>query len=127
MCRSTEVPWHSFSSQIEAAQISHGSWGPVFSSTERPVEGFTRIVFHTQSGIIADAKVCHGVSSSLFGGHAEPFGSPEAMVDLAQCYWDGLGVEKDLKQAESWFQKAAELGYTFAIERAMRNQDTAVS
>ena len=30
-----------------------------------------------------------------------------AQFNLALCYWDGEGVEKDFKQAIKWFKKAA--------------------
>jgi TPR repeat protein len=34
--------------------------------------------------------------------------------NLALCYWDGEGVEKDFKQAIKWFKKAANQGDTEA-------------
>ena len=37
-------------------------------------------------------------------------GNEKAQFNLARCYAIGEGVEKDLKEAEYWFRKAAERG-----------------
>ena len=30
---------------------------------------------------------------------------------IAECYWNGVGVEKDRKQAKIWFAKSKEYGF----------------
>ncbi len=37
-------------------------------------------------------------------------GYSEAQFNLAQCYTNGIGVEKDEKEAAKWYKKAAEQG-----------------
>ncbi len=37
-------------------------------------------------------------------------GDPQAQYAVAYLYYNGLGVDKDFKLAESWFQKAADQG-----------------
>jgi len=41
-------------------------------------------------------------------------GNVDAQYDLAYCYWDGDGVEKDLHKAVYWFTKSAEQGFADA-------------
>ena len=41
-------------------------------------------------------------------------GSLEAMYDLADCYWDGEGVEKNMPLAIKWMKKGADAGYVKA-------------
>lgn len=45
---------------------------------------------------------------------------PDCQYDLARCYEQGLGVEKDLAQAEYWYKKAEESGHPKARERLER-------
>ena len=33
-------------------------------------------------------------------------GDPTAQSNLGVCYRDGVGIEKDQKKAEEWFEKA---------------------
>lgn len=37
-------------------------------------------------------------------------GNPEAQFNLGKCFYNGDGVEKDLKEAVKWYRKAAEQG-----------------
>jgi TPR repeat protein len=39
---------------------------------------------------------------------------PEAMNNIGNLYFYGLGVKKDLKQAAAWYEKAAQLGFVLA-------------
>jgi len=41
-------------------------------------------------------------------------GDPDAQFNLAWCYYNGEGVDKDLKQAVLWYTKAAEQGFANA-------------
>ena len=43
-------------------------------------------------------------------------GSPTGMTDLAVCYEFGEGVDKDVSTAIGWYQKASDLGYTYATD-----------
>ena len=38
-------------------------------------------------------------------------GDPKAQVNVANSYYFGTGVEKNLRQALAWYRKAAEQGY----------------
>ena len=37
-------------------------------------------------------------------------GDPEAQYKLAECYYNGNGVRKDLSEAIKWYRKSAEQG-----------------
>lgn len=39
-----------------------------------------------------------------------------AQFNLGCRYFAGEGVEKNLKEAESWWRKSADQGYAYAIE-----------
>ena len=42
-------------------------------------------------------------------------GSAAGQSNLGVCYYNGMGVGKDLAAARSWFQSAADQGYTDSI------------
>lgn len=44
-------------------------------------------------------------------------GDPEAMTQLALCYYEGHGVTKDFDEAFNWFEKAAKKGNALAMEK----------
>ena len=41
-------------------------------------------------------------------------GDPDAQADLGMCYFEGLGVAKDIKQAVKWYEKSAKQGHAWA-------------
>lgn len=43
--------------------------------------------------------------------------SAEAWLALGECFDEGIGVEKDIKEAVKWYQKAAEQGNEYAAEQ----------
>ena len=38
-------------------------------------------------------------------------------INVADLYWNGLGVSKDSAAARSWYQKAADQGDQFALDQ----------
>ena len=40
----------------------------------------------------------------------------DAAYELARCYNEGIGTEKDTEKAENWFRLASDLGHTGAQE-----------
>ncbi len=44
-------------------------------------------------------------------------GDPDAQLNLANSYWKGNGVEKDIKTAKIWLRKACNQGKTFACKQ----------
>ena len=43
-------------------------------------------------------------------------GNADAMYSVGECYWYGLDVVPDEKEAFSWFLKSAELGFALSYE-----------
>lgn len=62
------------------------------------------------------AKACaaSGAKRVMLLQKAAEAGSLEAMYDLADCYWDGEGVDKNIPLSIKWVTKAADAGYTKA-------------
>ena len=62
------------------------------------------------------AKACaaSGAKRVMLLQKAADAGSLEAMYDLADCYWDGEGVDKNIPTSVSLITKAADAGYTKA-------------
>ena len=62
------------------------------------------------------AKACaaSGAKRVMLLQKAADAGSLEAMYDLADCYWDGEGVEKNVPLSIKWMTKAADAGYVKA-------------
>ena len=48
---------------------------------------------------------------------ASDYGSPEAQFEVARCYQNGTGVEKNEENAVVWYKKAAEQGYAEAQKK----------
>ena len=48
-------------------------------------------------------------------------GDTEAISDVARCYANGRGVEKDISQAWAWYRKAADAGDTDAKDWLRRS------
>src|SRR5262245_30721623 len=42
-------------------------------------------------------------------------GSPVGMIFLGHVYRNGMGVTKDLAQAETWYRRAADIGSVMAL------------
>lgn len=59
------------------------------------------------------AKACatSGVKRVMLLQKAADAGSLEAMYDLADCYYDGEGVDKNIPLSSKWMTKAADAGY----------------
>lgn len=62
------------------------------------------------------AKACAaaGAKRVMLLQKAADAGSLEAMYDLADCYYDGEGVDKNMPLAIKWLTKAADAGYVKA-------------
>ena len=62
------------------------------------------------------AKACaaSGAKRVMLLQKAADAGSLEAMYDLADCYYDGEGVDKNMPLAMKWLTKAADAGYVKA-------------
>ena len=48
---------------------------------------------------------------------ARDYGHPEAQFEVARCYQNGTGVEKNEENAVVWYKKAAEQGYAEAQKK----------
>ena len=48
---------------------------------------------------------------------ASEYGRPEAQLEVARCYQNGTGVEKNEENAVVWYKKAAEQGYAEAQKK----------
>lgn len=59
------------------------------------------------------AKACaaSGAKRVMLLQKAADAGSLEAMYDLADCYYDGEGVDKNIPLSSKWMTKAADAGY----------------
>lgn len=44
-------------------------------------------------------------------------GDADAQCKVGRCYYDGIGIKKDIKQAVEWYSKAAEQGHADAQNR----------
>lgn len=64
--------------------------------------------------LYAEASVASGTKRVMLLQKAADAGSLDAMCDLADCYWDGEGVEKNMSLAIKWITKAADSGYAKA-------------
>ena len=51
-----------------------------------------------------NSKLVDGIQNLLL--HACKEGDKNTMLQLAQCYREGLGVKKDLEKAAEWYDKA---------------------
>ena len=62
------------------------------------------------------AKACaaSGAKRVMLLQKASDAGSLEAMYDLADCYYDGEGIDKNIPLSSKWMTKAAVAGYTKA-------------
>ena len=83
-------------------------------------------------GIPSDERA--NLAFKLFSVLAEA-GLPEAMGNVAHCYWNGIGVTQNRSQAVRWFKKAAKagdvesmrsIGYAYDVgDGVNRNPETA--
>ncbi len=55
-------------------------------------------------------------------GDVREFAPAQNMLGI--CYWDGLGTETDLEEAERYFRLSADQGYTPAQENLMKLQES---
>ncbi|MEZ5583511.1 MAG: SEL1-like repeat protein [Candidatus Competibacteraceae bacterium] len=51
-------------------------------------------------------------------------GNKDALFDLGMAYFEGVGVEPDVKQALAWLKKADEAGHRRAAREAKLIQQT---
>lgn len=66
---------------------------------------------------ITKAEEANPEKAIEYFNHAIEKGSEYAKVELAFCYEDGFGVEKDYKKAYDLFKTAAENGYVYAYNK----------
>lgn len=64
--------------------------------------------------LYAKASTASGAKRVMLLQKAADAGSLEAMYDLADCYYDGEGVDKNMPLAVKWLTKAADAGYVKA-------------
>ena len=64
--------------------------------------------------LYAKASAASGAKRVMLLQKAADAGSLEAMYDLADCYYDGEGVDKNMPLAIKWMTRAADAGYVKA-------------
>lgn len=81
-----------------------------YNSITHNILGTTdEFISHFELDSISDVKVLEYLSLARQG-------DDESQFMLGQCYFNGYGIKKDLKEAVAWYQKSAEKGYSRAQE-----------
>jgi len=92
----------------------HADGDPRAADARFVADAFVELGNYYRTGIPGGVPADHSRARRFFAYAASYFGDPEAQFRLGEMYLEGLGGERNERQAARWFKLAAEKGHAGA-------------